>query len=73
MFDWAIIVKYLPILSEAALLTLYISVISLVLGLVFGLAAALARPPRDSPPSSSTVIRCSGPPHRADAPPRRRR
>ncbi|WP_027854512.1 amino acid ABC transporter permease [Marinobacterium litorale] len=43
MFDWAIIVKYLPILSEAALLTLYISVISLVLGLVFGLAAALAR------------------------------
>ncbi len=43
MFDWAIIVKYLPILSEAALLTLYISIISLVLGLVFGLAAALAR------------------------------
>ncbi len=43
MFDWAIIVKYFPILSEAALLTLYISVISLVLGLIFGLAAALAR------------------------------
>lgn len=43
MFDWAIIVKYFPLLSEAALLTLYISIISLVLGLVFGLTAALAR------------------------------
>ncbi len=43
MFDWAVIVKYFPLLAEAALLTLYISVIALVLGLVFGLAAALAR------------------------------
>lgn len=43
MFDWSIITQYLPILSEAALLTLYISIISLILGLVFGLAAALAK------------------------------
>ncbi len=43
MFDWGIIIKYMPILAEAAVLTLYISVVSLVLGLVFGLVAALAR------------------------------
>jgi len=43
MFDWTIIVKYLPILSEAAVLTVYIAIISLILGLIFGLAAALAK------------------------------
>ncbi len=43
MFDWAIIVKYMPILGEAAILTLYIAVVALALGLVFGLAAALAK------------------------------
>ncbi len=43
MFDWSIIAQYLPVLSEAALLTLYLSIVSLILGLVFGLGAALAK------------------------------
>ncbi|MGY0399846.1 MAG: amino acid ABC transporter permease [Ostreibacterium sp.] len=43
MFDWNIIIKYLPILAEAAVMTVYISVISLALGLVLGLLGALGK------------------------------
>ncbi|WP_432452583.1 MULTISPECIES: amino acid ABC transporter permease [unclassified Agarivorans] len=43
MFDWAIIIKYMPVLSEAAILTLYIAIVALALGLAFGLIAALAK------------------------------
>lgn len=41
VLDWSVIVHYFPFLFEGALLTLQISVVSLVLGLVVGLAAAL--------------------------------
>ena len=41
MLDWSIIIHYFPFLAKAAILTLEISVISLVLGLVFGLLSAL--------------------------------
>ncbi len=43
MLDWNIIVHYFPFLLSGALLTLKISVLSLVLGLVFGLTAALCK------------------------------
>lgn len=43
MLDWNIIVHYFPFLLSGALLTLKISVLSLVLGLAFGLTAALCK------------------------------
>jgi len=43
MLDWNIIVHYFPFLVSGALLTLQISVLSLIFGLVFGLIAALCK------------------------------
>lgn len=43
MLDWNIIVHYFPFLVKGALLTLEISILSLVLGLIFGLTAALCK------------------------------
>ena len=43
MLDWNIIVHYFPFLVSGALLTLQISVLSLILGLAFGLTAALCK------------------------------
>jgi polar amino acid transport system permease protein len=43
MLDWNIIVHYFPFLAKGALLTLEISILSLVLGLIFGLTAALGK------------------------------
>jgi polar amino acid transport system permease protein len=43
MLDWNIIVQYLPFLVKGALLTLEISILALVLGLLFGLTAALGK------------------------------
>ena len=43
MLDWNIIVHYFPFLVQGAVLTLKISILSLVLGLIFGLAAALCK------------------------------
>lgn len=43
MLDWNIIVHYFPFLVSGAVLTLKISVLSLVLGLAFGLTAALCK------------------------------
>ncbi|MDF1526477.1 MAG: amino acid ABC transporter permease [bacterium] len=42
MLDWQVIIHYFPFLLKGAVLTLEISVISLVLGLVVGLVAALS-------------------------------
>ena len=41
MLDWSVIIHYFPFLLKGALLTLQISVISLILGLIAGLVAAL--------------------------------
>jgi len=41
MLDWSVIVHYFPFFLKAALLTLQISVVSLLLGLLVGLIAAL--------------------------------
>lgn len=41
MLDWSVIVQYFPFLLKGALLTLQISAVSLVLGLIAGLVAAL--------------------------------
>lgn len=43
MLDWNIIVHYFPFLAKGALLTLEISILSLILGLIFGLTAALCK------------------------------
>jgi polar amino acid transport system permease protein len=43
MLDWNIIIHYFPFLLEGALITLEISILSLLLGLVFGLTAALCK------------------------------
>ena len=43
MLDWDIIVHYFPFLAKGALLTLEISILSLILGLIFGLSAALCK------------------------------
>jgi polar amino acid transport system permease protein len=43
MLDWNIIVHYFPFLAQGALLTLEISILSLILGLIFGLTAALGK------------------------------
>lgn len=43
MLDWNIIFHYFPFLLTGALLTLKISVLSLVFGLIFGLVAALCK------------------------------
>ncbi len=43
MLDWNIIIHYFPFLLKGALLTLEISILSLVLGLAFGLGAALCK------------------------------
>ncbi|MCJ7830737.1 MAG: amino acid ABC transporter permease [Desulfobacterales bacterium] len=42
MLDWQVITHYFPFLVKGAVLTLEISAISLVLGLIFGLVAALS-------------------------------
>jgi polar amino acid transport system permease protein len=41
MLDWSVIIHYFPFFLKAALLTLQISVVSLLLGLLVGLIAAL--------------------------------
>jgi polar amino acid transport system permease protein len=41
MLDWSVVIHYFPFFLKAAVLTLQISVISLVLGLAVGLLAAL--------------------------------
>jgi len=43
MLDWNTIVHYFPFLAKGALLTLEISILSLILGLIFGLSAALGK------------------------------
>ncbi|WP_419174240.1 amino acid ABC transporter permease [Desulfosediminicola sp.] len=43
MLDWTIIIHYFPFLAKGAILTLKISILSLVLGLIFGLVAALCK------------------------------
>ena len=43
MLDWNIIIHYFPFLLKGALLTLQIAILSLVLGLAFGLGAALCK------------------------------
>jgi len=43
MLDWNIIFHYFPFLAKGALLTLEISILSLILGLIFGLSAALSK------------------------------
>ncbi|MCP4688395.1 MAG: amino acid ABC transporter permease [Desulfobacterales bacterium] len=43
MLDWNIIVHYFPFLLQGALLTLEISLLSLLLGIIFGLSAALCK------------------------------
>jgi len=43
MLDWNIIIHYFPFLLQGALITLEISILSLLLGLVFGLTAALCK------------------------------
>ncbi len=43
MLDWEIIIHYFPFLLKGALLTLEISILSLILGLVAGLSAALLK------------------------------
>ena len=43
MLDWNIIIHYFPFLLKGALLTLEISILSLILGLIFGLSAALCK------------------------------
>ncbi len=43
MLDWNIIFHYFPFLLEGALLTLEISLLSLLLGIIFGLVAALCK------------------------------
>lgn len=43
MLDWNVIFHYFPFLLKGALLTLEISILSLLFGLIFGLAAALCK------------------------------
>lgn len=43
LLDWEIIIHYFPFLLKGALLTLEISILSLILGLIFGLSAALCK------------------------------
>lgn len=43
MLDWNIIIHYFPFLLKGALITLEISILSLILGLIFGLVAALCK------------------------------
>jgi len=43
MLDWNIMIHYFPFLLKGALLTLEISILSLVLGLIFGLGGALCK------------------------------
>lgn len=43
MLDWDIIFHYFPFLLQGALITLQISLLSLLLGIIFGLAAALCK------------------------------
>ena len=43
MLDWNIMAHYFPFLLKATILTLEISLLSLVLGLIFGLSAALCK------------------------------
>lgn len=43
MLDWNIIFHYFPFLLQGAVITLEISILSLVLGIIFGLVAALCK------------------------------
>ena len=43
MLDWNIIFHYFPFLLQGALITLEISILSLLLGIIFGLIAALCK------------------------------
>jgi len=43
MLDWGIMVHYFPFLLKASIMTVEISVLSLVLGFIFGLVAALMK------------------------------
>lgn len=43
MLDWKIIVHYFPFMLEGAILTLKISILSVALGIAFGLVAALCK------------------------------
>ena len=43
MLDWNVIFHYFPFLLKGTLITLEISLLSLLLGLVFGLSAALCK------------------------------
>lgn len=54
MLDVAVMIKYLPLMGDAFLMTIYLSVVSLVIGLVFGLGGALAKL------SSNPVLRWAG-------------
>lgn len=43
MLDWGIMIHYFPFLLKAAVMTVEISVLSLILGFIFGLVAALMK------------------------------
>jgi len=43
MLDIDVMIKYFPLMGDAFLMTIYLSIISLVIGLVFGLGGALAK------------------------------
>lgn len=43
MLDWDVIFHYFPFLLQGAVITLEISILSLILGLTFGLVAALCK------------------------------
>ncbi len=43
MLDVAVMIKYLPLMGDAFLMTIYLSVVALLIGLVFGMAGALAK------------------------------
>jgi len=43
MLDWGVMVHYFPFLAKAAVMTLEISVLSLIIGFIFGLVAALMK------------------------------
>lgn len=54
MLDISVMIKYLPLMGDAFMMTIYLSVISLVIGLVFGMGGALAKL------STNPVLRFSG-------------
>lgn len=48
MLDWGVMIHYFPFLVKAALMTLEISVLALILGFIFGLLAALMKMSRNT-------------------------